>query len=62
MDSFAPFAPTAPAWSPQAPPRGRDINETDAAFGGGIALKSLDDLMRDELPWLGCWRDRLALK
>ncbi|KAB1082235.1 DUF1403 family protein [Neorhizobium galegae] len=66
MDSFAPSAPTAPAWSPRVPrwalPRGRDINETDAAFGAGIGLKSLDELIRAELPWLGCWHDRLALK
>ncbi|OHZ32849.1 DUF1403 family protein [Agrobacterium vitis] len=66
MDSFAPSAPTAPAWSPRVPgwalPRGRDINETDAAFAAGIALKSLDDLICAELPWLGCWYDRLALK
>ncbi|MGF9566972.1 DUF1403 family protein [Neorhizobium sp. BT27B] len=66
MDSFAPSAPTAPAWSPRVPewalPRRRDINETDAAFAAGIALKSLDDLIRSEAPWLGCWHDRLALK
>lgn len=43
-------------------PRGRDINETDAAFVTGIALKSLDDLIRADPSWLGCWRDRLALK
>jgi hypothetical protein len=48
-----------PGW---ALPRGRDINEADAAFGAGIALKSLDDLILAEMPWLGCWRDRLALK
>jgi hypothetical protein len=66
MDSLAPSAPTAPAWSPHLPGwsllRGRDINETDAAFATGIALKSLDDLIRADPPWLGCWRDRLALK
>ncbi len=66
MDSFAPSTPTVLAWSPRVPgwalPRGRDINETDAAFSTGIALKSLDDLIRAELPWLGCWDDRLALK
>jgi hypothetical protein len=66
MDSFAPSAPTAPAWSPRVPGwallRSRDINETDAAFAVGIALKSLDDLIRTGLPWLGCWHDRLALK
>jgi hypothetical protein len=66
MDSLAPSAPTPPPWSPRVPgwtrPRGRDINETDAAFAAGIALKSLDDLIRVDPPWLGCWRDRLALK
>ncbi len=66
MDSLTPSAPTPPAWSPRVPgwtlPRGRDINETDAAFAAGIALKSLDDLIRADPPWLGCWRDRLALK
>jgi hypothetical protein len=66
MDSFVPSAPTAPAWSPRVPgwalPRGRDLNETDAAFAAGIALKSLDDLIRADPLWLGCWRDRLALK
>lgn len=48
-----------PRW---ALPRGRDINETDAAFAAGIALKSLDDLICANPPWLGCWRDRLSLK
>ncbi|MCW0021391.1 DUF1403 family protein [Rhizobium sp. BT-226] len=66
MDLLAPSASTAPAWSPRLPgwalPRGRDTNETDAAFVAGIALKSLDDLIRAEPPWIGCWRDRLALK
>jgi hypothetical protein len=42
--------------------RGRDVNESDAAFAAGIALKSLDDLIRADPPWLGCWRDRQALK
>lgn len=32
------------------------------AFAAGIALKSLDDLIRADPIWLGCWRDRLALK
>lgn len=66
MDSLAPSASTAPAWSSRLPgwalPRGRDINESDAAFAAGIALKCLDDLIRADPPWLGCWRDRLALK
>ncbi|WP_160011210.1 DUF1403 family protein [Rhizobium sp. 18055] len=66
MDSLAPSASTAPAWSPRLPgwalPRGRNTCEIDAAFAAGIALKSLDDLIRADPPWLGCWRDRLALK
>ena len=55
-----------PAWSPRLPSwtrsRTHDISECDAAFGAGIALKSLDDLIRADPPWLGCWRDRIALK
>ncbi|WP_064713568.1 DUF1403 family protein [Rhizobium bangladeshense] len=66
MDSRAPSAPTASAWSPRVPAwalaRGREIAETDTAFASGIALKSLDDLVRTEPAWIGCWRDRLALK
>jgi len=66
MDSFAPTTSTAPAWSPRLPAwtlaRGRDVTESDAAFAAGIALKSLDDLIRADPPWIGCWRDRLALK
>jgi hypothetical protein len=66
MDSLAPSAPTTAAWSSRLPAwalsRGRDISESDAAFAAGIALKSLNDLIRADPPWLGCWRDRLALK
>ncbi|WP_234891115.1 DUF1403 family protein [Agrobacterium vitis] len=66
MDSLAPSVSTAPPWSPRLPgwaqPRGRDASETDAAFAAGIALKSLDDLIRADPPSIGCWRDRLALK
>ncbi|MQY46483.1 DUF1403 family protein [Rhizobiales bacterium RZME27] len=66
MNSFARSASALPAWSHRVPgwalSRGRDINETDAAFGAGIALKLLDDLIRADPSWLGCWRDRLALK
>ncbi|MDP9572168.1 UNVERIFIED_ORG: hypothetical protein J2W66_002653 [Agrobacterium larrymoorei] len=43
-------------------PRANDFTESDAAFVAGIALKSLDDLIRANPPWLGCWRDRLAVK
>ncbi len=66
MDSLVPSALTAPTWSPRLPgwarPRGLDINESDAAFAAGIAVKSLDDLIGAEPRWIGCWRDRLALR
>jgi hypothetical protein len=66
MDSITTAQTPSPAWSAHLPgwalARGRDINETDAAFSAGISLKSLDDLVRGNPPWLGCWRDRLALK
>ncbi|OBZ97591.1 hypothetical protein ADU59_00040 (plasmid) [Pararhizobium polonicum] len=66
MDSFAATSLTSPLWPPKLPAwalsRGRDVSEADAAFAAGIALKSLDDLLRIEPPWLGCWRDRLVLK
>ena len=66
MDSLAPAASTTSIWPQRLPAwavsRGRDIPECDAAFAAGIALKSLDDLIRADPLWLGCWRDRLALK
>jgi len=48
-----------PAW---ARPNGPDMTEADAAFAAGIALKSLDDLVRSDPVWAGCWRSRQALK
>lgn len=48
-----------PAW---ALPRGRELTEADAAFAAGIALKSLDDLVRSQPGWAGCWCSRQALK
>ncbi|KWV42312.1 hypothetical protein AS026_29315 [Rhizobium altiplani] len=58
-----PVPPTAvpplPAW---VLPRGGELGEADAAFAAGIALKSLDDLVRTEPAWAGCWRQRLALR
>lgn len=48
-----------PAW---ASPRGRELTEADAAFAAGIALKSLDNLVRAEPVWAGCWRSRQALQ
>ena len=66
MDSIATPHSPSPTWSSRLPgwalSRGRDPSDIDAAFVAGIALKSLDDLIRAEPPWLGCWRDRLALK
>ncbi|MCO6188660.1 DUF1403 family protein [Rhizobium sp. L1K21] len=52
-------APTPlPGW---ALSRGSDEGEADAAFSAGIALKSIDDLVRSNSPWAGCWRERQAL-
>lgn len=55
MDSLAlaaasiPLPPAQlPAW---ASPRGRDMTGADAAFAAGIALKSLDDLVRSLAAW-----------
>ncbi len=66
MESITTAQISSPTWSAHLPgwtlARGRDIDEIDAAFAAGIALKSLDDLIRANPPWLGCWRDRLALK
>ena len=66
MDSLATSAPMRPIWSTRLPrwtrPRTHDMTESDAAFAAGIALKSLDDLIHSDPPWLGCWRDRQALK
>jgi hypothetical protein len=66
VDSLALSAPTTRAWSPSLPAwavlRGRETSEAEAAFAACIALKSLDDLIRADPLWLGCWRDRLALK
>lgn len=66
MDSHSPVTEPSSNWSTRLPSwalsRSRDICEADAAFTAGIALKSLDDLIRTNPPWIGCWRDRLALK
>ena len=43
-------------------PRGREPDELAVAFAAGIALKSLDDLVRSDPSWAGCWRARQALK
>ena len=51
--------PALPGW---ALPRSREPDEVSAAFAAGIALKSLDDLVRSAPVWAGCWRARQALK
>jgi len=53
------FTTALPGW---ALPRGREPDELAAAFAAGIALKSLDDLVRSASIWAGCWRSRQALK
>ncbi|WP_412052029.1 DUF1403 family protein (plasmid) [Hoeflea sp. Naph1] len=66
MDSLPSATSSDRLWSPRLPSwalsRGRDVTETDAAFAAGIALKSLDDLVRSDPVWAGCWRSRQALK
>ncbi len=66
MDSHITLAPISPAWPTSLPDwavtRERDLTEADAAFSSGIALKSLDDIMRTEPKWGGCWRSRQAVK
>jgi hypothetical protein len=66
MDSTATKSSFMLPWSAPLPgwvlARGRDIDERDAAFAAGIALKSLDDLVRSEPVWAGCWRSRQALQ
>jgi len=42
---------TLPGW---VLPRGREPDELAAAFAAGIALKSLDDLVRSTPVWAGC--------
>lgn len=53
------FTAALPGW---ALPRGREPDGLAAAFSAGIALKSLDDLVRSAPAWAGCWRSRQALK
>jgi len=51
--------PQMPGWTRS---RGREQDESDAAFAAGVALKALDDLVRSAPIWAGCWRSRQALK
>lgn len=45
-----------------ARPRGVILHDADAAYLAGAALNSLDNLVRQDLPWAGAWRQRLALR
>lgn len=58
-DQRSALTPQLPAW---AIPRGRIASDIEAAFSGGIALKALDDIVRSQPVWAGCWRSRQALK
>ena len=66
MDSRAISVPVPASPLPHIPgwalSRGREPGDLDAAFATGIALKSLDDLVRAAPIWAGCWRARQALK
>ncbi|MGJ7042293.1 hypothetical protein J2Y63_005575 [Shinella sp. BE166] len=53
------FTAALPGWTLS---RGREPDALGAAFAAGIALKSLDDLVRSAPVWAGCWRSRQALK
>ncbi|MHA6687655.1 DUF1403 family protein [Mesorhizobium sp. A556] len=55
----SPPTPRVPAW---ALPVGSVSSDVDAAFCAGAALTSLDNLIRSDPVWAGCWRQRLALK
>ena len=51
--------PIVPGW---AMPRGPAPTTAEAAFLAGAALNTLDNLARAAPPWIGAWRQRLALK
>ena len=55
--AYAP--PVPPGW---AAPRGDLASTAEAAFLVGAALNCLDNLVRAAPPWIGAWRQRLALK
>lgn len=65
MDSLLSVPSSMPIWPPNLPDwtlaHGREPSDLDAAFAAGIALKSLDDLVRSAPVWAGCWRSRQAL-
>ena len=57
--AFAVLPPTVPGW---AIARGPVATTVEAAFLAGAALNCLDNLVRTAPPWIGVWRQRLALK
>jgi hypothetical protein len=50
---------SVPGW---AQPRRPVSSTAEAAFLAGAALNTLDNLVRAAPPWIGAWRQRLALK
>ncbi len=58
-DILPPVLSRLPSWARQPRP---NPDNADAAFAAGVALKSLDDLVRSSPAWAGCWRARQALK
>jgi hypothetical protein len=50
-------APLPPWARPQTPPE----TPAEAAFFAGAALAGLDSIVRENPPWCGAWRQRLAL-
>ncbi|MFK4808656.1 DUF1403 family protein [Devosia sp. ZW T5_3] len=59
LSADSPPVPKVPVW---ARPRGLVLHDADAAYVAGAALNSLDNLVRQDLPWAGAWRQRLALQ
>ncbi|GHA39072.1 hypothetical protein GCM10007989_38540 [Devosia pacifica] len=53
------LVPQVPVW---ARPRGVILHDADAAYLAGAALNSLDNLVCQDLPSAGAWRQRLALR
>lgn len=58
-ETFAWHVPKVPAW---ARPRTVGLHDGDAAYLAGAALNSLDNMVRQDVPWAGVWRQRLALR
>ena len=59
LDADPLSVPKVPAW---ARPRGEVQRDVDAGYFAGAALNALDNLVRQDFPWAGAWRQRLALE